>query len=56
MRCRSTRPCRRGEGTGAVLALPILDAAVTAHAAMATFAGAGVSGADIAASQAEHVQ
>jgi nicotinate-nucleotide--dimethylbenzimidazole phosphoribosyltransferase len=45
---------RLGEGTGAVLALPILDAAVAAHAAMATFAGAGVSGADIAASQAEH--
>ena len=47
---------RLGEGTGAVLALPILDAAVAAHAEMATFAGAGVSGADIAVSQAEHQQ
>ena len=47
---------RLGEGTGAVLALPILDAAVAAHAAMATFAGAGVSGADIAASQVEHAR
>ena len=47
---------RLGEGTGAVLALPILDAAVAAHAAMATFAGAGVSGADIAAFQAEHAR
>jgi NaMN:DMB phosphoribosyltransferase len=47
---------RLGEGTGAVLALPILDAAGAAHATMATFAGAGVSGAAIAAFQAEHAR
>jgi nicotinate-nucleotide--dimethylbenzimidazole phosphoribosyltransferase len=36
---------RLGEGTGAVLALPLLDAAVAAHAGMATFDSAGISGA-----------
>jgi nicotinate-nucleotide--dimethylbenzimidazole phosphoribosyltransferase len=35
---------RLGEGTGAVLALPLLDAAVAAHAGMATFDSAGVAG------------
>jgi nicotinate-nucleotide--dimethylbenzimidazole phosphoribosyltransferase len=35
---------RLGEGTGAVLALPVLRAAVATLAQMATFAGAGVSG------------
>jgi nicotinate-nucleotide--dimethylbenzimidazole phosphoribosyltransferase len=35
---------RLGEGTGAMLALPLLDAALAAHAEMATFEGAGVSG------------
>jgi nicotinate-nucleotide--dimethylbenzimidazole phosphoribosyltransferase len=34
---------RLGEGTGAVLALSLLDAAVAAHNGMATFAQAGVS-------------
>jgi nicotinate-nucleotide--dimethylbenzimidazole phosphoribosyltransferase len=35
---------RLGEGTGAVLAMPVLGAAVAAHNEMATFADAGVSG------------
>jgi len=35
---------RLGEGTGAVLALSLLDAALAAHTSMATFASAGVSG------------
>jgi len=34
---------RLGEGTGAVLAMPIIDAALAAHREMATFASAGVS-------------
>ena len=44
---------RLGEGTGAVLALPILDAALAMHSSMATFASAGVAGADVAVTQAE---
>ncbi len=35
---------RLGEGTGAVLALPLLDAALAAHAGMATFESAGIAG------------
>ena len=34
---------RLGEGTGALLALPIIDAAIATHRDMATFASAGVS-------------
>jgi nicotinate-nucleotide--dimethylbenzimidazole phosphoribosyltransferase len=36
---------RLGEGTGAVLAMPILEAAMRIYQEMATFASAGVSGA-----------
>jgi nicotinate-nucleotide--dimethylbenzimidazole phosphoribosyltransferase len=36
---------RLGEGTGAVLAMPILEAAMRLYQEMATFASAGVSGA-----------
>lgn len=43
---------RLGEGTGAVLALPLLDAALALHAGMASFSDAGVAGAEIAAGQA----
>jgi nicotinate-nucleotide--dimethylbenzimidazole phosphoribosyltransferase len=35
---------RLGEGTGAALAMPIIDAALRAHAEMATFADARISG------------
>ena len=37
---------RLGEGTGAVLAMPILEAALRLYREMATFASAGVSGAN----------
>ena len=37
---------RLGEGTGAVLTLPILRAALALHAQMATFSEAGVAGAN----------
>jgi nicotinate-nucleotide--dimethylbenzimidazole phosphoribosyltransferase len=40
---------RLGEGTGAALALPVLDAACSAIAEMATFEEAGVSGMVVAA-------
>jgi nicotinate-nucleotide--dimethylbenzimidazole phosphoribosyltransferase len=36
---------RLGEGTGAVLAMPIIESAVALYTQMATFASAGVSGA-----------
>jgi nicotinate-nucleotide--dimethylbenzimidazole phosphoribosyltransferase len=36
---------RLGEGTGAVLAMPVLEAAMRLYLEMATFASAGVSGA-----------
>jgi len=36
---------RLGEGTGAVLALPVIEAAVHIYTEMATFSSAGVSGA-----------
>lgn len=36
---------RLGEGTGAVLAIPVLESAVALYSQMATFASAGVSGA-----------
>jgi nicotinate-nucleotide--dimethylbenzimidazole phosphoribosyltransferase len=35
---------RLGEGTGAALAMPIIEAALRAHAEMATFADARISG------------
>jgi len=35
---------RLGEATGAVLAVPLLRAAVACHAGMATFEDAGISG------------
>ncbi len=37
---------RLGEGTGAVLAMPIVESALRLYSEMATFASAGVSGAD----------
>jgi nicotinate-nucleotide--dimethylbenzimidazole phosphoribosyltransferase len=37
---------RLGEGTGAVLAMPILESAIALYTQMATFASAGVSGAE----------
>jgi nicotinate-nucleotide--dimethylbenzimidazole phosphoribosyltransferase len=37
---------RLGEGTGAVLAMPILESAISLYTRMATFASAGVSGAE----------
>jgi nicotinate-nucleotide--dimethylbenzimidazole phosphoribosyltransferase len=36
---------RLGEGTGAVLAMPIIESALRLYSDMATFASAGVSGA-----------
>jgi nicotinate-nucleotide--dimethylbenzimidazole phosphoribosyltransferase len=36
---------RLGEGSGAVLAMPVLEAAIHIYQEMATFASAGVSGA-----------
>jgi len=36
---------RLGEGTGAVLAMPILEAALRLFQEMATFTSAGISGA-----------
>jgi nicotinate-nucleotide--dimethylbenzimidazole phosphoribosyltransferase len=38
---------RLGEGTGAVLAIPIIESALRLYAEMATFASAGVSGAQL---------
>jgi nicotinate-nucleotide--dimethylbenzimidazole phosphoribosyltransferase len=38
---------RLGEGTGAVLAMPILESAISLYTRMATFASAGVSGAEL---------
>lgn len=35
---------RLGEGTGAALAMPIIEGAVKVYNEMATFSGAGVSG------------
>jgi nicotinate-nucleotide--dimethylbenzimidazole phosphoribosyltransferase len=37
---------RLGEGTGAVLAIPVIESAITLYNQMATFASAGVSGAE----------
>jgi nicotinate-nucleotide--dimethylbenzimidazole phosphoribosyltransferase len=37
---------RLGEGTGALLAMPILESAISLYTRMATFASAGVSGAE----------
>jgi nicotinate-nucleotide--dimethylbenzimidazole phosphoribosyltransferase len=34
---------RLGEGSGAVLAMPIIDSAISLYSQMATFASAGVS-------------
>jgi nicotinate-nucleotide--dimethylbenzimidazole phosphoribosyltransferase len=36
---------RLGEGSGAVLAMPVLEAAMRLYQEMATFASAGISGA-----------
>jgi nicotinate-nucleotide--dimethylbenzimidazole phosphoribosyltransferase len=36
---------RLGEGTGAVLAMPVLEAAMHLYREMATFTSAGISGA-----------
>jgi nicotinate-nucleotide--dimethylbenzimidazole phosphoribosyltransferase len=36
---------RLGEGTGAVLAMPVLEAAMRLYQEMATFTSAGISGA-----------
>jgi nicotinate-nucleotide--dimethylbenzimidazole phosphoribosyltransferase len=38
---------RLGEGTGAVLAMPVIESALRLYTDMATFASAGVSGADV---------
>jgi nicotinate-nucleotide--dimethylbenzimidazole phosphoribosyltransferase len=38
---------RLGEGTGAVLAMPIIESAMRLYNEMATFASAGVSGANL---------
>jgi nicotinate-nucleotide--dimethylbenzimidazole phosphoribosyltransferase len=40
-----TLKMRLGEGTGAVLAMPIIESAIHLYNEMATFASAGVSGA-----------
>jgi nicotinate-nucleotide--dimethylbenzimidazole phosphoribosyltransferase len=42
-----TLEMRLGEGTGAVLAMPIIESAVRLYTDMATFASAGVSGANV---------
>jgi nicotinate-nucleotide--dimethylbenzimidazole phosphoribosyltransferase len=42
-----TLEMRLGEGTGAVLAMPIIESAVRLYTDMATFASAGVSGATV---------
>jgi nicotinate-nucleotide--dimethylbenzimidazole phosphoribosyltransferase len=38
---------RLGEGSGAVLAMPVIETAITIYNQMATFASAGVSGAEV---------
>jgi nicotinate-nucleotide--dimethylbenzimidazole phosphoribosyltransferase len=42
-----TLDMRLGEGTGAVLAMPIIESALRLYSEMATFASAGVSGASV---------
>jgi len=42
-----TLDMRLGEGTGAVLAMPIIESALRLYTDMATFASAGVSGAEV---------
>jgi nicotinate-nucleotide--dimethylbenzimidazole phosphoribosyltransferase len=42
-----TLDMRLGEGTGAVLAMPIIESALRLYTGMATFASAGVSGASV---------